>query len=181
MSRVTAVLKALPGSSFEECLLSGRKVRLLGYRMDDTVMRVAEVFMASPWIYLLFAVRGFLRLYGGPRESFLLPVGVIGPTGWARPSRLIRWVILRPKEGDFACAARGLSASSDYILLSHLLPETTAVVLIQAAILIPHRSLTEVTLSFLGLGVGGPVPSWGNMPASPQKYSGRRQDLISRS
>lgn len=109
-------------------------------------MRVAEVFMALPWIYLLFAVRGFLRLYAGPRESFFLLAGVIGPSGWARASRLIRWVILDAKEGDFVRAAHGFSASNAYVLPRHLLPETTAVVLTQAAILLPQHILAEGTL-----------------------------------
>ena len=133
-------------------------------------MRGAEIFMALPWIYLLFAVRAFLPLHVGPRQSFFLLVGVIGLTGWARSSRLVRGVILSAKERDFVRAARGFGASSAYILRRHLLPETYGVVLTQAALLIPQCILAEVTLSFLGLGVGEPISSWGNMLASLQKY-----------
>ena len=151
-------------------LLLGSVAGYFGSWADDTIMRLAEVFMALPWIYLLFAVRAFLPLHVGPRQSFFLLLGVIGLTGWARPSRLIRGVILSAKERDFVRAARGFGASNAYILLRHLLPETTSVLLTQAAILIPQCILAEVTLSFLGLGVGEPVPSWGNMLASLQKY-----------
>ncbi len=151
-------------------LLLGGIAGYFGSWLDDTVMRGAELFMALPWIYLLFAVRAFLPLHVGPRQSFFLLVGVIGLTGWARPSRLIRGVILSAKQRDFVRAARGFGASSAYILRRHLLPETRAVMLTQAALLIPQCILGEVTLSFLGLGVAEPVPSWGNMLGSLQKY-----------
>jgi peptide/nickel transport system permease protein len=151
-------------------LLLGSVAGYFGSWLDDTIMRGAEVFMALPWIYLLFAVRAFLPLRVGARQSFLLLVGVIGLTGWARPSRLIRGVILSVKQRDFVHAARGFGASNAYILCRHLLPETSALMLTQAALLIPQSILAEVTLSFLGLGVGEPVSSWGNMLASLQKY-----------
>jgi len=151
-------------------LLLGSVAGYFGSWADDTIMRLAEVFMALPWIYLLFAVRAFLPLHVGPRQSFFLLIAVIGLTGWARPSRLIRGVILSAKERDFVRAARGFGASNAYILRRHLLPETASVLLTQAAILIPQCILAEVTLSFLGLGVAEPVPSWGNMLAHAQQY-----------
>ena len=151
-------------------LLLGSIAGYFGSWLDDTIMRGAEIFMALPWIYLLFAVRAFLPLQVGARQSFFLLVGIIGLTGWARPARLIRGVVLSAKEREFVLAARGFGASNAYILRRHLLPETFAIVLTQAALLIPQCILTEVTMSFLGLGVGEPIPSWGNMLASVQKY-----------
>jgi peptide/nickel transport system permease protein len=151
-------------------LLLGGIAGYFGSWLDDTIMRGAEVFMALPWIYLLFAVRAFLPLHIGARQSFFLLIGVMGLTSWARPSRLVRGVILSAKERDFVRAARGFGASSVYIFRRHLLPETSGVMLTQAALLIPQCILAEVTLSFLGLGVGEPVSSWGNMLASLQKY-----------
>src|SRR5262249_23670293 len=82
-----------------------------------------EIFMALPWIYLLFAVRAFLPLHVGARQSFFLLLGVIGVTGWARPARLIRGVVLSSKQRDYIQAARGFGASSVYILRRHILPE----------------------------------------------------------
>lgn len=158
------------GLSLSLALLLGSVAGYFGSWLDDSIMRGAELFMALPWIYLLFAVRAFLPLHVGARQSFFLLVGVIGLTGWARPARLIRGVILSAKQRDFVLAARGFGASGAYILRRHLLPETSAVVLTQAALLIPQCILAEVTLSFLGLGVGEPVSSWGNMLASLQKY-----------
>jgi peptide/nickel transport system permease protein len=151
-------------------LLLGSVAGFFGSLLDDTIMRGAEIFMALPWIYSLFAIRAFLPLQLGARPTFFLLVAVIGLTAWARPARLIRGVVLSAKQRDFVLAARGFGASNMYILRRHLLPETSAVALTQAALLIPQCILAEVTLSFLGLGVGEPVASWGNMLASLQKY-----------
>jgi peptide/nickel transport system permease protein len=141
-----------------------------GWR-DDLSMRVAELFLALPWLYLLFALRAFLPLAVSPLEAFLLVVIVIGMVGWARPARLVRGVVLSVKERDFVRAARGFGASDLYLLRRHILPETAGVLLTQAAILVPQFVLAEMTLSFLGLGVPEPTSSWGNLLASLQQYS----------
>jgi len=134
-------------------------------------MRFAELFLALPWLYLLFALRAFLPLAVGPLEAFFLIIAVIGAVGWARPARLVRGVVLSAKERDFVRAARGFGASNGYLLRRHILPETSSVLLTQAAILIPQYVLAEMTLSFLGLGVPEPAPSWGNLLSSLQQYS----------
>jgi peptide/nickel transport system permease protein len=141
-----------------------------GWR-DDVLMRVAELFLALPWLYLLFAVRAFLPLAVRPLAAFFLIVAVIGAVGWARPARLVRAVVLSAKERDFVRAARGFGAKDFYLLRRHILPATGSVLLTQAAILVPQYVLAEMTLSFLGLGVPEPVPSWGNLLSSLQQYS----------
>jgi peptide/nickel transport system permease protein len=134
-------------------------------------MRLAELFLALPWLYLLFALRAFLPLAVSPLEAFLLIIGVLGAVGWARPARLVRGVVLSAKERDFVRAARGFGATDRYLLRRHILPATSSVLLTQAAILVPQFILAEMTLSFLGLGVPEPVPSWGNLLSSLQQYS----------
>jgi peptide/nickel transport system permease protein len=141
-----------------------------GSWLDAVVMRCVDVFMALPWLYLLLALRAFLPLHVGPVEAFLMLIVVIGTVGWARPARLIRGVVLSAKERSHILAARSFGASDLYLLRRHVLPETRDVVLTQAALLIPQYILAEVTLSFLGLGIGEPVPSWGSMLASLQQY-----------
>jgi peptide/nickel transport system permease protein len=141
-----------------------------GWR-DGLLMRLAELFVALPWLYLLFALRAFLPLAVSPLEAFLLVIVVIGAVGWARPARLVRGVVLSAKERDFVRAARGFGASNAYLLRRHILPATSSVLLTQAAILVPQFVLAEMTLSFLGLGVPEPVPSWGNLLANLQQYS----------
>jgi peptide/nickel transport system permease protein len=141
-----------------------------GWR-DVLLMRLAELFLALPWLYLLFALRAFLPLAVSPLKAFLLVIVVLAAVGWARPARLVRGVVLSAKERDFVRAARGFGASNGYLLWRHIMPETSSVLLTQAAILIPQFILAEMTLSFLGLGIPEPAPSWGNLLASLQQYS----------
>ena len=138
---------------------------------DSLLMRLAELFLALPWLYLLFAIRAFLPLAVSPLKAFFLIIAVIGVVGWARPARLVRGVVLSAKERNFVSAARGFGATDAYLLRRHILPETSSVLLTQAAILIPQYVLAEMTLSFLGLGVPEPMPSWGNLLSSLQQYS----------
>ena len=91
--------------------------------------------------------------------------------GWSRPARLARGVVLSAKERNYVVAARGFGATELYLLRRHVLPQTKGVILTQAAVLIPQYILAEVTLSFLGLGVADPVPSWGNMLSALQQHS----------
>ena len=141
-----------------------------GWR-DDLLMRLAELFLALPWLYLLFALRAFLPLAVRPLQAFFLIIAVLGAVGWARPARLVRGVVLSAKERGFVSAARGFGATSGYLLRRHILPEASSVLLTQAALLVPQFVLAEMTLSFLGLGVPEPVPSWGNLLSSLQQYS----------
>jgi peptide/nickel transport system permease protein len=141
-----------------------------GWR-DGLLMRVAELFVALPWLYLLFALRAFLPLSVSPLQAFFLIVVVVGAVSWARPARLVRGVVLSARERDYARAARGFGATDGYLLRRHILPETSSVILTQAAILVPQFVLAEMTLSFLGLGVPDPVPSWGSLLSSLQQYS----------
>jgi len=150
--------------------LLGTLAGFCGGWVDRTLMRGSELFMALPWLYLLLAVRAFLPLHIDPLQAFFLLVGIIGGVGWVRPARLIRGVVLSARERPYVLAARGFGAGPWYLVRRHVLPFTWGVTLTQATILIPQYILAEVTLSFLGLGVGEPVPSWGNMLAEARQY-----------
>jgi peptide/nickel transport system permease protein len=142
-----------------------------GKSIDAAVMRLVELFMALPWLYLLFAVRTVLPLRVKTTDAFLLLIAIIGVVGWARPARMVRGIVLSAKERNFVAAARAMGASHLHILRWHVLPQTYRVLLTLAALLVPQFILAEVTLSFLGLGVGESVPSWGNLLAELQKYN----------
>ncbi|MGB2635895.1 MAG: ABC transporter permease [Candidatus Acidiferrum sp.] len=139
--------------------------------LDALIMRSAELFLALPWLYLLFAVRAILPLHIKTTDTLLLLIAVVGLVGWARPGRLVRGIVLSAKERNFALAARAMGASNFHVLRWHILPETYGVLLTTAALLVPQFILAEVTLSFLGLGVGEPMPSWGSLLAELQNYS----------
>jgi peptide/nickel transport system permease protein len=151
-------------------LILGTAAGYFGGWLDQALMRGGELMMALPWLYLLLAVRAVLPLHVSPIQTFALLIAIIGGIGWVRPARLIRAVVLSGRESDFVAAARGFGASHLYVIRRHILPFTTAVVITQVTVLIPQYILAEVTLSFLGLGVGEPVPSWGNMLAEGMQY-----------
>jgi peptide/nickel transport system permease protein len=139
-----------------------------GSWIDNVMMRTAELSMAVPWLYLLLAIRAFLPLHLDPVSVFLLLIAVSGAIGWARPARLVRGVALSGRDREYVLAARGFGASDGYILRTHVLPQAYSVAMTQAGLYIPQYITAEVVLSFFGLGVSEPVPSWGNMLAELQ-------------
>jgi peptide/nickel transport system permease protein len=151
-------------------LVLGGLAGFFGGWVDTVVMRAAELFLAVPWFYLLFAVRMALPLRIEPQEAFLMILTIVAVVGWARPARLIRGMVLSGRTRDYVVAARALGASDLHVLRRHVLPQASGIALTQAALLAPQYILAEATLSFFGLGVGEPVPSWGNMLAVLQRY-----------
>ncbi len=168
ISLFTGLLAAAIAVALGLCL--GGIAGYYGGLVDDAFMRGAEIFLAMPWLYLLLAVRAALPLHIAPEQAFVLLIAVLGVVGWARPARLIRGVVLSAKQREYVLAARGFGASDLYILRRHVLPQAFGVALNQAALYIPQFILAEVTLSFFGLGVSEPAPSWGNMLAGLQRY-----------
>lgn len=139
--------------------------------LDGLLMRAVELFLALPWLYLLLTVRAALPLHISTADTFFLLAAVLGMVGWARPARLVRGIVLSVKERNYVRSARGFGASDFYLIRHHIVPQLSSVLLTQAALLIPQYVLAEVTLSFLGLGVSEPVPSWGTLMACLQQYS----------
>jgi peptide/nickel transport system permease protein len=161
---LATILSLMGGTSLG--MLSG----FYGGWIDNIVMRTADLFLVLPWLYLLFAVRAFLPLHLNPAAAFFLVIVVIGAVGWARPARLVRGVVLSARERKFVLASKAFGASDFYLLRRHLFPQTRSIVFTQAALLIPQYILAEVTLSFFGLGIGEPVPSWGGLLAGLEQY-----------
>jgi peptide/nickel transport system permease protein len=149
----------------------GAMAGFYGGWVDEVLMRGAELFLALPWLYLLLAVRSALPLHIAEWQVFLLLVCVMGLIGWSRPGRLIRGAVLSARERNFVLAARGFGASDLFLLRRHVLPQTYGIILTQLALLVPQYVLAEVTLTFLGLGVGEPVPSWGSLFSPLQQYA----------
>lgn len=147
---------------------------IAGYRggmTDDLIMRASDVFLSLPWLYMLLAARAFLPLDLDPASAFLVIVMLLGLLGWAAPTRVLRGIVLSATQRDYVQAARSAGAGHAHLLRHHVLPQTYGVLLVQAALLVPAYMLAEVTLSFVGLGVGEPRPSWGNMLANLSRTS----------
>jgi peptide/nickel transport system permease protein len=116
-----------------------------------------NAFLSFPGVLLAIAFAAFF----GPGIGKVILALII--TGWAGYARLARAQVLKVKELEFVLAARSLGASPTRILLRHILPNILQPVLVQATIGIAGAILAEATLSFLGLGVLAPLPSWGSM------------------
>jgi peptide/nickel transport system permease protein len=144
-------------------IVLGSLAGFFGGWIDSAVMAAADVFMALPWLYLLLALRAALPLDVAPARALASIVIVIGIAGWARPARLVRGVVLSVRRRDFVIAASASGASPARVLRSHVAPDVLSVALTQASILIPQYTLAEITLSFFGIGIGEPTPSWGSM------------------
>ena len=124
---------------------------------DGLVMRFVDIMLCFPAIFLIMAVIAFLE------PSIWNIMAVIGLTGWMGIARLVRAEFLSLKEREFVMAARISGASDLRIIFSHILPNAIAPILVSATLGIGGAILTESALSFLGIGVQPPTPSWGNM------------------
>jgi len=150
--------------------LLGSIAGIAGGVVDSGIMRIAELGLALSWFYLLLAVSAFLPLRTPPLQTFFLIAAVLGITGWARPARLVRGVLLSAKERGFVQTARGFGAGNLYLFRRHLLPQILPLLWTQAVVLIPQFIMAEVALSFLGLGATEPLASWGNLLSDLQNY-----------
>jgi ABC-type dipeptide/oligopeptide/nickel transport system permease subunit len=133
-------------------------------RLDEVVMRLVDIQLAFPLIVLLIAIVAVL----GP--SFWNLVVVLGLAGWAPYARIVRGTVLSLREKEFIEAARALGASGPRIMLAHLLPNTVTPIVIFTTFELARLLLLESALSFLGLGVQPPTPSWGSMIADGRQY-----------
>jgi len=125
--------------------------------IDDLISRGIDVLLAFPGILLAIAL---VAVLGPSLTNVVLALSVIGWVGYAR---LVRGQVLRAREFEFVQAARALGASTARILLRHILPTTMPAVMVQASLGMAGAILAEAALSFLGLGVQPPAPSWGTM------------------
>jgi peptide/nickel transport system permease protein len=134
-------------------LLSG----YAGGLIDEIVMLVVDAQLAFPFILLAIGIIAVL----GP--SFGNLIVIVGLSGWVTYARLIRAQVLTIKEREFVVAIRGLGGSTGRIITSHILPNTVAPFLVVTTLELARTILLESTLSFLGLGIQPPTPSWGGM------------------
>lgn len=128
-----------------------------GGRIDQAIGRVMDVLMAFPGMLLAIAL---VAVFGPSLTNVVLALVVIGWVGYAR---LVRGQVLRARELDYVIAARALGAGTLRILARHVLPTAVPSVLVQATLGMAGVMLSEAALSFLGLGVQPPTPSWGTM------------------
>jgi peptide/nickel transport system permease protein len=128
-----------------------------GRWVDAIIMRFVDIMLCFPTFFLILAVIAILE------PSIWNIMIVIGLTGWMGITRLVRADFISLKERDFVSAARVIGASDFRIIFIHILPNAMASVLVATTLGIAGAILTESALSFLGIGVQPPIPSWGNI------------------
>jgi peptide/nickel transport system permease protein len=131
--------------------------------VDAVLMRVAEVLQTIPSIYLLISLAAVLPPGLSSAERFMLIVLITSFVSWAGLARVIRGQVLSIKEREFVQAAKVMGAKPLYIINRHILPQTATYIIISATLAIPSFIVAEAVLSFIGLGIQQPDPSWGNM------------------
>ena len=144
--------------------LVGLSAGYFGKWADSILMRTVDILLCFPTFFLILMVIAFLE------PSITNVMIVIGLTSWTGLARLVRGEMLSIRERDYVLAAKALGCSDARVLFVHCLPNVTAPILVTAALGVGSAILTESALSFLGLGVQLPTPSWGNMLTSGKDY-----------
>ena len=138
-------------------LLIGALAGYYGGWVDSALMRLVDLMLCFPAFFLILAVIAVLE------PSIWNIMAVIGLTSWMGVARLVRAEFLSLREREFVTAARALGAGDTRLILRHMLPNALAPVMVSATLGVAGAILTESALSFLGLGVQPPTPSWGNI------------------
>jgi len=131
---------------------------------DEAVMRLADAFSAFPGILLAIAITAAFD-----QRSLVVVFVALGLVGWSTLARIVRGQVLALREEEFVQAARALGAGPLRIAFRHILPNTLGAVIVTASLLMAGNILGEAGLSFLGIGVQPPYPSWGGMLAEARK------------
>lgn len=136
-----------------------------GKWFDSILMRLVDIVLCFPTLFLILMILALVD-----RPNIYMIMVVIGFTSWAGLARMVRGEVLSMRERDFMLVAQGLGLSTPRILFVHLLPNVISPVLVAATLTVGSAILTESGLSFLGLGVQPPMPSWGNILTSGKDY-----------
>ncbi|HKY20940.1 MAG TPA: ABC transporter permease [Vicinamibacterales bacterium] len=149
--------------SFTLGLLLGGVAGYFGGFVDTIIMRITELLLSIPSLYLIIALRAVFPMDLPSRQVYLGIVAILAFIGWAGLARVIRGLVLSMRKNDYVTAAEALGFSRLRVIARHVLPNTMSYVIVAATLSIPGYILGEVVLSFLGVGVQEPSASWGNM------------------
>ena len=150
--------------SFPLGMLIGGISGYAGGWLDTILMRLVEVLMTIPGLYLLVALAAVFADFGlSSAQRFFLIVLIISFISWSGLARVIRGQVLSIKEQEFIQAARAMGAKPLYIITKHVLPQTASYIIISATLAVPGFIISESVLSLIGLGIQQPDPSWGNL------------------
>ncbi len=131
--------------------------------IDNVLMRITEVFMSLPFLPLVITISAVVGTSVPPEYKMYLVMVVLGLLSWPGLARIVRGQILSLREQEFILAAKALGIRNSRIILRHLIPNTVGYIVVNATLGVASAILQESALSFLGLGVAPPVPTWGNL------------------
>ena len=152
-------------------LLYGGISGYFGGALDDFLMRIAEALMSLPYFYLIVVLASILPANISNSQRFLLITIILSFVSWAGLSRVIRGQVLSIKEEEYVQSAKAIGLSDLKIIMKHIIPQTTSYIIIAATLSIPGFIIGESALSFLGMGITQPDPSWGNILAEGKELS----------
>jgi peptide/nickel transport system permease protein len=155
-------------------LLLGAVAGFYGGVLDSTLMRLSEVLMSLPGLYLIVALGGLLPAEMPSDVRYVVIVAILSLLGWAGVSRVVRGMVLSIRENEYVLAARALGAGSGRVILRHVIPNTMSYVVVAATVSVPYYILGEASLSFLGVGIKEPQASWGLMLSEAQSVTAMR-------
>jgi peptide/nickel transport system permease protein len=135
-----------------------------GGLLDGLLMRFTDGMLAIPLFFFLLVV---MAVFGSGLQQIIV---VIGLTTWMPVARVVRGEVMRVKSLPYVEAAHALGASERHVILAHLLPQAVPAIIVAATLGVAYAILLESGLSYLGLGIQPPIPSWGNMLQSAQAY-----------
>lgn len=143
-------------------ILYGSTAGFIGGQVDQFLMRFSDFVVALP--FLLFMILFKITFGIGPGESGVIPMLIaMILLSWPATARLVRGQILQIREEGYIAASRLLGAKSHYLVIRHMIPNIMGVILVTMTFAVPSAIFTEAFLSFIGMGVAPPTPSWGSM------------------
>ena len=154
--------------SFTFGMINGGISGYFGGRIDTVIMRVCELIMSIPSLYLIIALRNTFPANISSTQAYAMIVAILSFIGWASMARVVRGMALSLRERQFVLAARALGATPWRIITRHILPSTFSYVIVAATLSVPYYILGEVVLSCLAVGIQEPQASWGNMLTAAQ-------------
>ncbi|NET54559.1 MAG: ABC transporter permease, partial [Merismopedia sp. SIO2A8] len=149
--------------SFPLGMLVGGISGYFGGVVDAVLMRVVEVIMTIPTLYLLVALAAVLPAGLSSSQRFLLIILITSFVSWSGLARVIRGQVLSIKQRSFVQASHAMGGPHLYTIIRHVLPQTATYVIISSTLAVPGFIVAEAVLSLIGLGIQQPDPSWGNM------------------
>jgi peptide/nickel transport system permease protein len=149
-------------------MLVGGVAGYYGGKIDFSLMRLVELILALPSLYLILVLRQTFGTNLSSIQIYLIIIVILSFIGWASQARVIRGMVLSLKEQEYVVAAEALGFSRFWIVIKHILPNTISFVIVTATLSVPFYILGEVALSFLAVGIQEPEASWGNMLQAAQ-------------